>query len=904
VIEGLTPTIDEHSIKVDGTGAATITDLSVQLIDNKENYDDIYPSDDESDEDSDDEDESEEEEDAIKAISDEIKQLELEAGNADEIVNEASARLTMLETYGGTLKSDKRPESIEKFLNNYNQERAKAFATKREGLAKAQELREKVQSLNKKKARLGKAAWKAQLKKQVAKQKKLAKKQRRIAEARQEKAKIKAERVKFWPKKIFKVIISIDAPQGFTPASSRRGSIDDIAKPAVPEKGGPVSDLSTSGDINLSLSYITYSASWSPRYDLSLNSVTNSGVLDYCAELKNNTSESWRDTKVILSTSQTSYQGLEDTIPVMQPWHVRLIKNGFGGRGKGISSLSSEAPALYSQYEQDHKKKNMNKEIPAQVWKPRKELFGLEPTNGVDSYMPLQQQQQQHIRPQSNVAYPPRPMAQAHSDMVGAQMLRKSAGMSNFPVNPFSQQQSPSGTSNTGFTSAANTRLFGDTSNTASGGLFGSQPATMSTFCRPGGFGNASAFGGGFGSSSSATGTGLFGSITSAGVTATSTVFGSTANAGATAPSTLFGAAAPAQPSSLFANINSVNKAAETFGAAPERSRGLFFGGSSAPPPPPAPSGAAGWGGNTADGGSVSLDEDAASYDEDDNTISAQDPALLFEESSFSDSGMTTTYDLPSLKTVAPASTTTKHKIARVEFKSVIFSHILIPKLKAAAYLKARLRNASKITLLKGTAGLTLDGSFLGQSTIPRCSAGDSFTLPLGVDPTISVSYAKPTVRRSQSGIFSKEDCEVYTRIATVTNTKHNATVELTVLDQIPVSEDERLRIEIVSPRGLRIGGETVPAGQNAQSGSAAENETGSLRDGKSAAGKSRLSIYGDDGGKNGSVRDGKWGSALALAKKDGEVNWNVKINPLKGCKLVLEYEATYPGGEMVSGIN
>lgn len=887
MIEGLTPTIDEHSIKVDGTGAATITDLSVQLIDNKENYDDIYPSDDESEEDSDDDEDSEKEEDAIKAISDEIKKFELEAGNADEIVNEASARLTMLEAYGSTLKSDKRPQNIGEFLHEYHLERNKAFAAKSEGLAKARELREKVQILNKKKARLGKAAWKAQLKKQVAKQKKLAKKQRRIAEARQEKAKIKAERVKFWPKKVFKVIISIEAPQGFTPASSRRGSIDDVAKPAVPEKGGPSSDLSAFGDINLSLSYITYSASWSPRYDLSLNSITSSGVLDYCAELKNNTSESWRDTKVILSTSQTSYQGLEDTIPILQPWHVRLIKNGYGGRGKGMSSLSSEAPALYSQYEQDQKKKHMNKEIPAQVWKPRKELFGLEPTHGVYNHMPLQQQMQMQMPPQSNAYAPERPMVQVQSlDMTHAPKLRKSAGMLTFPVNVFSLQQSPSGTSNT-----------------ANAPLFGSQQATMSSFCRPGGFGNASAFG----SSSSASGTGIFGSNTNAGATATGGLFGSSANPAATAPSTLFGAAvpAPAPPAFSFANPASVNNAAETFGAAPERSRGLFssFGGSSAPPPPPAPSGAAGWVGSSPDSRSTMLDEEAG-YEEDEDTISAQDPALLFEESSFSDSGMTTTYDLPSLKTVAPASTTTKHKIARVDFKSVIFSHILIPKLKAAAYLKARLRNASKITLLKGTAGLTLDGSFLGQSTIPRCSAGDSFTLPLGVDPTISVSYAKPTVRRSQSGIFSKEDCEVYTRIATVTNTKHNAAVELTVLDQIPVSEDERLRIEIVSPRGLRIGGETVPAGQSAQSGSAAESETGSIRDGKSTAGKSRLSIYGDEAGKNGSVRDGKWGSALATAKKDGEVNWNVKINPLRGCKLVLEYEATYPGGEMVSGIN
>lgn len=283
------------------------------------------------------------------------------------------------------------------------------------------------------------------------------------------------------------------------------------------------------------------------------------------------------------------------------------------------------------------------------------------------------------------------------------------------------------------------------------------------------------------------------------------------------------------------------------------------------------------------------------------------DPALAFEESSFEESGLTTTYDLPTLKTIVPMSNTTKHKIARVEFKSVIFSHILIPKLKPSAFLKARLRNASKITLLKGTAGLTVDGSFLGQSTIPRCSAGDSFTLPLGVDPTISVNYAKPTVRRSQSGIFSKEDCEVFTRTATIANTKHNAAVELLVLDQVPVSEDERLRIEIVYPRGLKIGGEPVPTGMTAHTESSA---AGTTKDGngstKSAASNARMSIYGDDRGKaSGSGKEGaRWGFATATAKKGGEINWNVKINPLKSCKLVLEYEAAYPGGETVIALD
>jgi len=164
----------------------------------------------------------------------------------------------------------------------------------------------------------------------------------------------------------------------------------------------------------------------------------------------------------------------------------------------------------------------------------------------------------------------------------------------------------------------------------------------------------------------------------------------------------------------------------------------------------------------------------------------------------------------------------------------------------------------------------------------------------LGVDPAINVVYPKATVQRSQSGIFSKEDSNVFTRTLIITNTKHTGPVELTVLDQVPVSEDERLKIDIVSPRGLKIGGDGVRAGQSAttaQPGVVAGN-----------AATARTSAYGVDAGV--SANAGKWGSAVATAKKGGEVAWNVKLNAGQGVKLVLEYETAFPSGESVVGVD
>lgn len=43
--------------------------------------------------------------------------------------------------------------------------------------------------------------------------------------------------------------------------------------------------------------------------------------------------------------------------------------------------------------------------------------------------------------------------------------------------------------------------------------------------------------------------------------------------------------------------------------------------------------------------------------------------------------------------------------------------------------------------------------------------------------------------------MFQKEGCAIYTRTCTLTNTKNDATIEATVLDQVPVSEDDKLKV-------------------------------------------------------------------------------------------------------------
>lgn len=674
----------------------------VELIPNKENYDDVYSSDSD-DEDtgdsSDDQAESDTESDMIKALEGEVRKTTEALEKVKEKKASATSRLAMLESYGRSLEKD-RPKDLEACMRAYHDERQKTFEDLFSSEAQFDALTLEYHKLLKKQTKAINAAAKEQRKARKEKAK-LAEKRRR---ARQEKLdtkrRIKDERMEFWPRKVFRVVLTLETNYSdITPASSRRDSIDSLAK--------PLPDFSpASCQIFLSLSYITSSAFWLPRYDLSINTPTRSGVLVYRAEFCNTTSETWKDAKVILSTSQTSFQGLGEPIPSLTTWHIRLSKM-FGSQTDGSSG------ALVSTHEMEYKRKvqvdTVNKSS-----EPRHMLFGLD-----------------------RVTPPPAPP--------------NSVLMNYGPSGPAAQSKSSVPQQQSPQQQQMQQRQIGK-----------------------------------------------------------------------------YG------PSSSFRERSAAP-------AAPIRA-----------------------------GGAVIQKTEDESFGGNEETIIPDIPELATQESTWAESGLTATYDIPGLRTILPSHTARRQKIASISLKDIQLLYVMVPKLRAAAFLKARFRNTSSIAFLKGQAGLTLDGSFLGNTNVPRCSAGEAFSLSLGVDPSVTVTYSKPVVKRRQTGVFQKEGNGVYTRVCTITNTKSNRALEGAVHDQIPVSEDERLKVEVVQPSGLRNEGDVAKTGTPlAQVGKLTEN----------------------------------WGKATATMRKGGEIYWDVKIESGRGVKLVLEYEARFPNHEEVVSV-
>lgn len=803
-IIGLTPTVDVHSIKVEGTGSAIITDTTVELLPNQDIFEEIYPN-------SDDDEKTPrrsqetppevEDSPAIvelekerKDILERIRELEDDTKRASEVVANSESRLKMLDTYGVNFQPQSGAD-VSEMIEAYQVQRDKIFQDHMKGTLRQRNLQNQ---LNERKAaeigllsKIRKERAKtheATAGDRAAKAKETRIENKRMLKEIHERQRVRADRESFWPRFCYTVRITLDAAH-YTPVSSRRSSVSsvtDLVKPVIENPDGSVSsDIELPGSLcDLSISYVTSSAFWSPSYDMKLDTTSTTATLFFDAQLTNKTSESWKNCKIILSTSQTVFSGLQDKIPDLNPWRIKLGNStpSLGGDNGDITNSFQELKAriTFTQVKKDSGSDEKSRSL----------LFGVnhfpdfsQISNNaeIDSaqqrqqQMQAQQQQQQQMQQQQQ---------QQQIQQIQQQQITK--------PSPFGQQQA--------------------------GSLFGSNPPAASQ---------------------AAAGVSLFGPPAASQAAAGASLFGSSA--------------APTQQNAAGPNPT----AGGLFGSAP---RPQLFGAK--------PSSSTAFGSSSTAFGSAALApnpyQPPAPVVSEKTTSLDPEPELSFQESAMEETGMTTTYDLPGSKSLTPSFIASKQRVAHISFKDVTFSHTIVAKCRPAAFLKAKLRNASKMSILKGPVGLTLDGVFMGRSTLPRCSSGDSFSLSLGIDPSIRVIYPKPEVKRSSSGMFNKDNNTTYTRSVTITNTSGAIgakPVKLLVVDQVPVSEDEKLRVVVVHPRGLSEGGAEVSTGQ--QEGNGKE--------------------------------DKDWGKATASLKKGGQVDWNVSLNAGKSVKLALEYEVSLP---------
>ncbi|KAJ7327507.1 hypothetical protein DFH08DRAFT_655159, partial [Mycena albidolilacea] len=112
----------------------------------------------------------------------------------------------------------------------------------------------------------------------------------------------------------------------------------------------------------------------------------------------------------------------------------------------------------------------------------------------------------------------------------------------------------------------------------------------------------------------------------------------------------------------------------------------------------------------------------------------------------------------------------------------------------------AHITNASDYTLLSSTANMYVDGSFIARSMVPPTGLQENLDCPLGLDPSIRITYPPISKQLSQSSFYKKSATHRFTQCITVQNTKSVPVNGLCIVNQIPALRNTQVKVKDVQP--------------------------------------------------------------------------------------------------------
>lgn len=149
-----------------------------------------------------------------------------------------------------------------------------------------------------------------------------------------------------------------------------------------------------------------------------------------------------------------------------------------------------------------------------------------------------------------------------------------------------------------------------------------------------------------------------------------------------------------------------------------------------------------------------------------------------------------------------------KHSVTLKDIKlPATYKHYAVPKLEKEAFLLAEIKDYSKYNLLPGEANIIFEGMYIGKTVINPNQTSDTLNLSMGRDKKISIKREK-VVERSGTKFLSGLKAQTFTYETTVRNNKKEA-INLTLKDQVPVSTDKEIQVELLQSDKAKINPET-----------------------------------------------------------------------------------------------
>jgi uncharacterized protein (TIGR02231 family) len=169
--------------------------------------------------------------------------------------------------------------------------------------------------------------------------------------------------------------------------------------------------------------------------------------------------------------------------------------------------------------------------------------------------------------------------------------------------------------------------------------------------------------------------------------------------------------------------------------------------------------------------------------------ISASERAAALESGAFQ-----ATYQVPGRLSV-PGDGTPKSFVLSSRQIAPAIAIKTVPALDPTAYIEGRFVNDEDAPILPGDVRVRRDGTFVGTGHIGLVAPGDALDLGLGADDKVKVTRVPVRRKENEPTWFGQTKTETREFKTTVKNL-HDFAARVSVIDQVPVSENTAISIE------------------------------------------------------------------------------------------------------------